>query len=62
MPSTAPTIVPLLLLAPQLGVDETAGDETKVGGELETGTDAEGKKEDVALGDYNRFPIYLDGR
>lgn len=53
--------VPLLLLAPALRVDETVGGKTTVGGELETGSDAEGKNEDVALKNYNRFPSYLNG-
>jgi hypothetical protein len=42
-------IVALLLLAPELGVDETIGGGTTVGGESATGSDADGKNEAVAL-------------
>ena len=38
-----------LLLPPELDVDEVVGDGTRVGGELETGKDGDGKNEDVAL-------------
>jgi hypothetical protein len=56
-------IVALLLLAPELGVDETIGGGTTVGGESATGSDADGKNEAVALQNYNRFPTYfLDRR
>lgn len=48
-PSTVPIIVALLLLAPELGFDETVGGGTTVGGELAKGSDADGKNEDVAL-------------
>lgn len=47
-PRTAPIMTPLLL-PPELDVDEVVGDGTRVGGELETGKDGDGKNEDVAL-------------
>lgn len=51
----------LLLLAPELGVDETVGDGRIVGGELDTGSDIEGKNEAVALKNNIRPPSYFLG-
>ena len=47
--SSAPMIAALLLLAPELGVDEMVRGGTTVGGELATGSDGGGKNDDVAL-------------
>lgn len=60
VPSIAPmTVAPLVV--PEFGVDEVVGDETIVGGETEIGREADGKNEDVALQNHNRFSTYFLG-